>query len=233
MVNQLEQEYNIDPARIWATGMSDGGGFCNTLACDPTLSARIAAFAPVSGAFYINESSSCSPNTITIPCNPGRPKIPILEFHGYFDTTILYVGEARNGACLPSIPYWAQEWALRDGLAATNVTTNLTSDTLVYTFGEGSENGLVTQVTDFKLAHDWPSSVQVGNPELASFNATPIIIDFFMRNPLAAQSTTSASGSLTGTSASSTPTKSAASGLILSWSIAGAALGTSLSLLYF
>jgi poly(3-hydroxybutyrate) depolymerase len=37
MINQLEQEYNIDPARIWATGMSDGGGFCNTIACDPTL----------------------------------------------------------------------------------------------------------------------------------------------------------------------------------------------------
>jgi poly(3-hydroxybutyrate) depolymerase len=213
--------------------MSDGGGFCNILACDPTLSGRIAAFAPVSGAFYINESSSCSPDAITIPCSPGRPKIPIIEFHGYLDTTIPYGGGARNGACLPSIPYWAQEWALRNGLAAANVTTNSTSDTLVYTFGEGSENGLVIQVTDFKLGHDWPSNVQVGNPELASFNATPIIIDFFMRNPLPAQNTTLATGSLTGTSASSKPTKSAASGLVLTWGVAGAALGTTLAMLYF
>jgi poly(3-hydroxybutyrate) depolymerase len=233
IINQLEQEYNIDPARIWATGMSDGGGFCNTIACDPILSGRIAAFASVSGAFYINESNSCSPDPITIPCNPGRPKIPIIEFHGYLDTTIPYEGGARNGACLPSIPYWAQEWALRDGLAATNVATNLTSDTLVYTFGEGSENGLVIQVTDFNLGHDWPSNVQVGNSELASFNATPIIIDFFMRNPLAAQTTTSATGSLTGTSASSKPTGNAASGLVLTWGIASAALATTLGILYF
>jgi poly(3-hydroxybutyrate) depolymerase len=89
-----------------------------------------------------------------IPCNPGRPKIPITEAHGYYDTTIPYGGGARNGAYLPSIPYWVQEWALRDGLAATDVTTNLTSDALVYTFGEGSENRLVTQMTDFKLGHD-------------------------------------------------------------------------------
>jgi hypothetical protein len=108
----------------------------------------------------------------------------------------------------------------------------LTSDTLVYTFGEGSENGLVTQVTGFKLGHDWPSNVQVGNPELASFNATPIIIDFFMRNPLAAQTTTLATGSLTGTSASK-PTGNAASGLVLTWGIASAALATTLGILYF
>jgi len=156
---------------------------------------------------------------------PRPAQDSIIEFHGYLDTTIPYGGGERKGACLPAIPYWAQEWALRDGLAVTNVTTNLTSDTLVYTFGEGSENGLVTQVTDFKLGHDWPSTVDVGNLELAGFNATSIILDFFMRNPLVAQNTTSATGSLTGTSASSKPTgKSAASGLRLTWGIAGAAL---------
>lgn len=219
--------------------MSDGGGFCNILACDPTLSTRIAAFAPVSGAFYINESSStsCSPNSITIPCNPGRSKIPIIEFHGSEDSTIPYGGGARNGACLPSIPHWAQEWALRDGLDATNVTTNLTSDTLVYTFGGGSESGLVTLVTDFSLGHDWPSSVQVGNPDLASFNATPVIIEFFVRNPLPAQTqpmtSVSSSASLTGTAASPTPTKSSAEGLSFSWGFVGATLGSSLSILYF
>jgi poly(3-hydroxybutyrate) depolymerase len=105
-----------------------------------------------------------------IPCNPGRPKIPITEVHGYYDTTIPYGDGARNGAYLPSIPYWAQGWALRDGLAATDVTTNLTSDTLVYTSGKRSENGLVTQAIHFKLGHDWPSIVQVGNRELASFH---------------------------------------------------------------
>jgi hypothetical protein len=76
-------------------------------------------------------------------------------------------------------------------------------------------------------------NVQVGNPELASFNATPIIIDFFMRNPLAAQNTALATGSLTGASAFSKPTGNAASVLALSWGIASAALATTLGILYF
>ena len=189
ILDQLEEQYSIDTTQIWAAGKSDGGGFCNTLACDSTLSTRIAAFAPVSGAFYVIEPGTCVPTTVPIPCQPGRPKIPIIEFHGFNDGTIPYAGGRRDpkeNGCLPAIPYWTQQWALRDGLAATNITTNLTSDTLVYTFGEGSEEGLVTQVTDFNstFKHDWPSTVPVGDLELASFNATPIIIEFFKTNPL-------------------------------------------------
>ena len=185
MINQLEELYVIDPSRIYASGKSDGGGFTNTLACDYSLSRRIAAFAPVSGAYYINDVDTCYPAKVTIPCNPGRPKIPIIEFHGYKDHTIYYDGSnTRKNSCLPTIPHWTQEWAAKDGLSTTNVTTNLTSDTVVYTFGTGEEAGLVTQVTDFNLGHDWPSLVDVGDPQTASFNATPIIMDFFERHPL-------------------------------------------------
>jgi hypothetical protein len=148
----------------------------------------------VSGAFYVDDLN-CDPANVIIPCNPGRPKIPIIEFHGYEDGTIAYGGGQRKSACLPTIPHWAQEWALRDGLALTNNSVNVTSDTLLYTFGEGDENGLVTQVTDFKLAHDWESTIQVGDTELASFNATPIILDFFKRYTLVTQNTTAAAGS--------------------------------------
>jgi hypothetical protein len=42
------------------------------------------------------------------------------------------------------------------------VISNLTSDTIVYTFGIGTETKLMMQVTDFNLAHDWPSTVSVG-----------------------------------------------------------------------
>ena len=80
---------------------------------------------------------------------------------------------------------------MRDGLSATNTTSNLTSDTLMYTFGDGEETGLVTQYTDFNTSfhHDWPSTVLAvvvggGDKDVASFNATPIIIDFFLKNPL-------------------------------------------------
>ena len=134
--------------------------------------------------FYVEETGTCYLEDVAIPCNPGRAKIPVTKFHGYKDGTIAYGGGSRKGACLPTIPHWTQKWALRDGLSATNVTTNLTSDTLVYTFGTGKETGLVIQVTDFNIAHDWESTVPVWDPQLASFNAMSIIMGFFKKNSL-------------------------------------------------
>jgi poly(3-hydroxybutyrate) depolymerase len=93
---------------------------------------------------------------------------------------------SRKGACIPSIEHWSKDWALRNGLSSTNVTTNLTGtdDTLIYTFGSGDDEGLVQQYTDFDLAHDWPSTVDVGDPQTADFDATPIIMKFFQKYSL-------------------------------------------------
>ncbi|KAA8570268.1 hypothetical protein MFRU_005g03620 [Monilinia fructicola] len=189
IIDSLKTNYCIDTKRIWATGKSDGGGFCNTLACDPILSTKIAAFAPVSGAYYI-DTQPCHPHNVTIPCSPGRPKIPILEFHGGNDSTIHYGGQAnRSNECIPSIPHWVREWALRDKLGLKNVTTTLTNDTVVYTYGEGEEKGLVQHVFDKVLGHSWPStapnddSIRLEEGP-ASFNATPIILDWFQKHIL-------------------------------------------------
>jgi poly(3-hydroxybutyrate) depolymerase len=116
------------------------------------MSWRIAAFAPVSGAFYIN-TTTCDPSTVAIPCNNSRP-ILMIEFHGANDTTIAYEGGLRKNECLPSIPHFIQEWAVRDGLSLVNTTTNLTRDTLLYSYGKGIEEGLVTHAFDTDIGHD-------------------------------------------------------------------------------
>lgn len=163
---------------------------CGVLACNNALSQRIAAFAPVSGAFYDLDVSSCNPNTVKITCNAGRPKIPFLEFHGGDDTTIAYNGEkSRKGACLPSIPDYIQQWAARDGLSTTNTTSSITSDTVLFSFGAGADQGLVEQVFDASIGHDWPSTTansdnQRDGHSPASFNATPMILKFFSRYSL-------------------------------------------------
>ncbi|KAF7959413.1 hypothetical protein EAE96_001033 [Botrytis aclada] len=189
IIDSLDKTYCIDSKRIWATGKSDGGGFCNTLACDPILSTKIAAFAPVSGAFYI-DTQPCFPNNVTISCSPGRPKIPMLEFHGGDDSTIHYDGQAnRSNQCIPTVPHWVHQWALRDKLELKNTTNDLTIDTVVYSYGKGEDEGLVQHVFDRNLDHDWPSTVLnadlIGHGEgPASFNATPIILDFFQKHTL-------------------------------------------------
>jgi poly(3-hydroxybutyrate) depolymerase len=158
------------------------------LACDPTLSSRIAAFAPVSGAYYI-DTLPCNATKVHIPCAASRQNIPLLEFHGGNDTTIPYDGGERKDECLPTIPHFIREWALRDGLGLHNVTASVASNTVSYKYGDGDSFGLVEHIFDSVIGHDWPSIApnadnQVSGHHIASFNATPIILDFFKEHPL-------------------------------------------------
>lgn len=154
ILDELESQYCIDTDRIYATGKSQGGGFVGVLACNEGLSQRIAAFAPVSGAFYISDfGDECDPETVPIECDSGREDIPILDFHGLADDTIAYYGGPRKGGCLPAIPYWVQTWAENDGLGLENASSTVPgapsdSTAVRYEFGDGSQKGLVTHIMD-------------------------------------------------------------------------------------
>jgi len=187
ILNQLERDYAIDTKRIWATGKSDGASFTNALACDFKLSKRIAAFAPVSGAFYVNKETCDDADTMLIPCNPGRKDIAMIEFHGEKDTSVAFTGGLTNGQCLPSIPQFARNWAMQNGLGLKNVTTLVRKDTSVTKYGKDFDHGLVTLVVDTAIGHDWPSTVENDDNAgklAASFNATEVIVNFFQRHPL-------------------------------------------------
>lgn len=161
ILDELEAQYCIDTERVYATGKSQGGGFVGVLACDEEMSQRFAAFAPVSGAFYISDFGDvCEPETVPIePCSPGRDDIPVLVFHGLVDDTIAYYGGPRRGGCLPSIPYWTRTWAERDGLGAENETSAVPgaldgSTAVRYEFGDGDRKGLVTHIMDGTVSRD-------------------------------------------------------------------------------
>ena len=71
----------VDPKRVYATGMSNGGMMCYRLAAE--LSDRIAAVAPVSGTMAIEKAS------------PKRP-VPLMHFHGTADTFVPFDGLRRR-----------------------------------------------------------------------------------------------------------------------------------------
>lgn len=63
VLNALQAGYCVDPARIAATGISNGGSMAGYLAC--VLAGRIADFAPVEGVFFqiprrLSPGPSCS-----------------------------------------------------------------------------------------------------------------------------------------------------------------------------
>lgn len=72
MIDQIMEDYCINPNRIFATGFSNGGSLSIRLGCD--LSDRIAAIAPVASG------------GLPLSCKPSRP-VPIISFKGTADPT--------------------------------------------------------------------------------------------------------------------------------------------------
>lgn len=180
LLDELQKTYCIDTSRIYAAGKSNGAGFTGVLACDADATKRIAAFAPVSGAFYLNADQELP------PCNPSRLPIPIMEFHGFKDTTIPYAGgeNTRGNANSTNIVTWVDDWAKRDGFeVAANKTSYLCSGTKKVT--RYSWNETVVHYNYTNLFHDWPSSFPNGDTDkyltCEEAEATSIILEWLTK----------------------------------------------------
>ncbi|KAI0799395.1 Alpha/Beta hydrolase protein [Xylaria sp. FL0064] len=203
ILDALESRFCVDTARVYATGKSQGGLMVNNLACDPRSSARIAAFAPVSGSYYVNATGdACTPLTLPFPnCRPAERRngrVPLLIFHGGADVTIPYAGGPRSGECLPYIPHFAAAWAARDGLDGTPglvwLLAGAADNATVYEYGDGEGlregEGLVRFVySGNHVNHQWPATIQNADSveydsAPATFNASSVIVDFFRRYTL-------------------------------------------------
>ncbi|MEM8952692.1 MAG: PHB depolymerase family esterase [Verrucomicrobiota bacterium] len=77
LIDELIETQNVDPNRIYATGMSNGGIVSYFVANH--LADRIAAIAPVAGTMG------------TETCTPSRP-VPVMHFHGTDDQFLNYHG---------------------------------------------------------------------------------------------------------------------------------------------
>ncbi|OKL60192.1 hypothetical protein UA08_04925 [Talaromyces atroroseus] len=98
MIADIKSRYsNIDDNRIYAAGMSNGGGFVGTLACSE-VGAQFAGFASVASSFYTDVES--------VDCSPARLPLPMLEIHGGSDKVVPYAGGMGHGGPLPPIPEW-------------------------------------------------------------------------------------------------------------------------------
>lgn len=97
IINDLKSKHMIDSNRIYAAGMSNGGGFVGTMACSE-IGGRFAGFASVAGSFYTDVDG--------VGCSPERLPVPFLEIHGGSDKGVYYNGGKGRGGPLPPIPAW-------------------------------------------------------------------------------------------------------------------------------
>ena len=105
LLAHLQGTLAIDPHRIYATGMSNGGMFVQRLACE--LDGTFAAIGPVDGTLPSNLVSSCTP----------KEPVSVIEFHGTRDAYVHWEGgsvRAIGGKTL-SVTQTIAHWQQRDG----------------------------------------------------------------------------------------------------------------------
>lgn len=177
LIDRLEAEYAIDPARIYANGLSNGGGMSFLLAAK--LSGRIAAFGGVAGAYLLPWADY----------NPARP-VPAIIFHGVRDPIVPFGGGPSRSFDypFPQIGEWVQTLAAKNGCSAEPLDLPLQGEVSGKQYAACDENAEVVFYEVTNGGHSWPGGgylpgVIVGHTT-QDIDATQLMWDFFQRHPL-------------------------------------------------
>lgn len=139
ILKKTESDLCVDRTRVYAVGMSNGGGFASLLACK--LADKFAAYATISGAMYEPYND----------CTPPRPT-PLLSVHGDLDPIVPYRGSIVRR--LPAVETWASKRAAMNG--CTVQTTQNQGITLAVTTWSGcKDNATVESIRVIGGGHAW------------------------------------------------------------------------------
>lgn len=177
LVEELERTYSIDPRRIYATGMSNGGMMTYRLGC--RMADKLAAIAPVAGA--LNETT----------CTPSDP-LPVIVFHGTDDQHVPYNGGVGPETLYPRVDQPVSSaigfWVGRDLCSTTPVTeTSASGNIITDAYGGGVRGTEVVLYTIRDGGHAWPGGTgsATGDVPTQEISASEIIWAFFARHPKA------------------------------------------------
>ena len=144
LLDRLERAGCSDPERIYATGVSNGGGMAARLAC--SLADRIAAIAPVAGGY----------STFEDDCAPSEP-VSVFEIHGTGDRITPYDG---RGGGRGAVPRFLDAWADRDGCDATPARRRLDRRVMRFTWRGCTAGVRLRHVRITALGHGWPGGTR-------------------------------------------------------------------------
>lgn len=176
LLDAIEAGYCVDTRRVFATGKSNGGGLVALLSC--TMNDRIAAFAPVAGAYYPQSAEGCS----------GADGAPVIQFHGTGDETMRYEGGNRQGADYPSVPDWLTTRAAMNG-CGTATTRPFTDDSTVTKWKGCDGRDDLVHIAITGGGHTWPGARAYSGGGYTSqlVDATAVMWQFFQQHPLKRQ----------------------------------------------
>jgi polyhydroxybutyrate depolymerase len=189
VLDDVARFFSVDPKRIHATGISNGGQMCYRLATE--LSDRIASIAPVAGQAAAEEFGA----------KPARP-VPVMHFHGLHDEFAPYQGGVLGGGSsrgsksvfepypFKPVPEVIRSWAALNGCAAEPVERRFGKGVRrEYPGGEAGGDVVLWTLEDG--GHTWPGG-QVTRAEKRSgtgevskaVSASKAMWRFFSTHPL-------------------------------------------------
>ena len=181
VIEDLERTFPIDEARIYVTGVSNGGMMAYRAACE--LSEYLAAIAPVAGALGV------------AACQPSQP-VSVIIFHGTEDRYVPYAG-GRSSVTMdnrvdPPVAATAKFWAEQDHCAAG--TQQQVQGRVVHAwFPDCAQGSAVELYTIQGGGHAWPGGRRAwpfGDRPTRELSATDIMWEFFASHPKASRKLT-------------------------------------------
>ena len=179
LIDTLEAHYNIDPARIYANGLSNGGGMSFVLSC--TLSDRIAAVGLVASA-----------QLLPFKWCTDRHPVPMIDFHGTSDPEAAYRGGTSwvvpGNKRFPDQLAWTANWGERNGCAPKPRDSVIAADVTRRVYTNCANNADVQLYTIQGGGHTWPGGGHhpewfVGRMSY-SIDASKVMWAFFREHPL-------------------------------------------------
>lgn len=163
---KLSNQYPSYPShshKVFATGMSNGGGMAHVLATN--MADKLVAIAPVAGAYYDFDAS-----------NPNKP-VAVLAFHGTNDKIIPYRGRSKRN--LPDIQEWANFWATQNNCQQPPKNSVLSPEVVKEVWQDCQAE---TQLYTIRgRGHSWPGSNMPALVTTQQIDATSEILQFFAK----------------------------------------------------
>ncbi len=187
VLREVADHYPIDPARVYATGFSNGAIFCHYLAAHSAD--KIVAIAPVSGGIAEPVAQE--------GFNPAR-SVSVFMIHGTQDPLVPFGGGGVDhgaGGRVVSTSDAVRLWTTRDACNPTPSTDTLPgmepADKCTVQWSRWGEGRRGTEVVLYRIeggGHTWPGGRQylpifmIGRVCL-DFDATEAIWEFFKKHP--------------------------------------------------
>ena len=174
LVRSVEARQPVDPRRVYATGISNGGMMAYRLGCE--ASTVFAGIAPVAA-------------NLLVACRPAR-SVSVLHIHGLADENVPFgggIGAASFQLQSPDYPPVMNALARWATIDRCSNRSAVTGGKLATTTWSGCASGTgVRLLTISDGGHSWPGGQRmsiIADPPSTALDATSTMLDFFAAHP--------------------------------------------------